>query len=450
VNSRRVVVVDDEPKMQRVLEILLKRKGHEVACAGSAEQALVQLQSWPADLVISDLRMPGMSGIDLLKTVRASGNDVPVIIMTAFGTVETAVEAMKLGACEYILRPFDVNALELSIDRILAMGTMRRQNDFLRGEVERGWGDFVGSSPQMQKVYECIRQVAPGKTTVLVSGDTGTGKELAARAIHRASPRSEALFVPINCAAIPSEIMESELFGYEKGAFTGANKLRIGKFELADGGTLFLDEITEMPMALQAKLLRVLQENVIERLGGNRLLPIDIRVVAATNRNPRQAVVDGKLREDLFYRINVFNIELPALREHKDDIVPLAINFLMRQRSSGLIAEQGLAVLRNYDWPGNVRELQNVIERAVVLSEGAPVDVCHLPQEMTAQAAARVQPEQPATAESLVLGPARDQLDKQYIRQALHLAGDNKAKAARLLDISERTLWYKIKRLGLE
>ncbi len=448
--AQRVMVVDDETKMQRVLEIMLKRMGHEVECAGTGEEALQALQSTPADLVISDLRMPGIGGIGLLKALREQGNEVPIIIMTAHGTIESAVEAMKLGACDYIVRPFDVDALELAINRILAAGQMRRQNDFLRHEVEKGWGEFIGHSAPMQQVYELIRQVAPSKTTVLITGETGTGKELVARAVHRASPRSDALFVPINCAAIPADILESELFGYEKGAFTGAVKTRIGKFEMAEGGTLFLDELTEMPMALQAKLLRVLQENVIERLGSNRSIPIDIRIIAATNRDPRQAVADGKLREDLYYRVNVFNISLPPLRERRDDIPTLVSSFLASHALSGNISPNALACLQRYDWPGNVRELQNVIERAAVLSHGSPIEPHHLPQEMQGQAKVAQAPADTMALVSLELGPAVDALETRMIAAALKQSGDNKSKAARLLDISERSLWYKLKKLNIE
>lgn len=448
--AQRVMVVDDETKMQRVLEIMLKRMGHEVECAGTAEEALQVLQGTPADLVISDLRMPGIGGIGLLKSLREQGNEVPIIIMTAHGTIESAVEAMKLGACDYIVRPFDVDALELAINRILAAGQMRRQNDFLRHEVEKGWGEFIGHSAPMQQVYELIRQVAPSKTTVLITGETGTGKELVARAVHRASPRSDALFVPINCAAIPADILESELFGYEKGAFTGAVKTRIGKFEMAEGGTLFLDELTEMPMALQAKLLRVLQENVIERLGSNRSIPIDIRIIAATNRDPRQAVADGKLREDLYYRVNVFNISLPPLRERRDDIPALVSSFLASHALIGNVSPNALACLQRYDWPGNVRELQNVIERAAVLSHGSPIEPHHLPQEMQGQAKVAQAPADTMALVSLELGPAVDALETRMIAAALKQSGDNKSKAARLLDISERSLWYKLKKLNIE
>lgn len=447
--SQRVLVVDDEVKMQRVLEIMLKRMGHEVSCASNGGEALQILKSSPVDMIISDLRMPGISGTELLKALRDQGNEVPVIIMTAYGTIESAVEAMKSGACDYIVRPFDVGALEMAIDRILAESRMRRQNDFLRHEVEKGWGEFVGNSTPMQKIYDLIRQVALGKTTVLITGETGTGKELVARAIHRASPRNEALFVPINCAAIPADILESELFGYEKGAFTGASKSRVGKFEMADGGTLFLDELTEMPIALQAKLLRVLQENVFERLGSNRSIPIDVRIVAATNCDPRQAIQKGRLREDLYYRVNVFNIDLPPLRERKEDIPALVAAFIENHVGIASISETALVYLQNYDWPGNVRELQNVIERASVLSKSGIINVEHLPREMTEINAVIAFTEAPPF-QTMELNKAVEQLESTMISEALKQTGGNKSKAARLLDISERSLWYKIKSYSLD
>jgi two-component system response regulator AtoC len=447
---QRILVVDDEPKMQRVLEIMLRKMGHEVVCANNGNDALRELQAGPVELIISDLRMPGMDGMEMLQTLRKQGVDIPVIIMTAFGTIESAVDAMKLGACEYIVRPFDVDALELTVDRILSLNRVRRENEFLRSEVDRGWGEFIGHSPAMQKVYELIRQVGPGKTTVLISGETGTGKELVARAIHRASPRPDALFVPINCAAIPADILESELFGYEKGAFTGAHRTRIGKFEMADRGTLFLDELTEMPMALQAKLLRVLQESVIERLGSSRSIPVDLRVVAATNNDPRRAIADGKLREDLYYRVNVFNIDLPPLRERKEDIALLANSFLAGHPGSGAISPAAMACLQGYDWPGNVRELQNVIERAAVLSQGAAIDVEYLPAEMTQRTSRPSPPGTLSVPPSLELNPALEHLEEGMIRAALLQTGDNKSRAARVLAISERSLWYKLKKYGLD
>ena len=447
---QRVLVADDEPKMRRVLEIMLRKMGHEVTCVENGMQALASAQSGPYDLIISDVRMPGVSGIQMLRALREQGNEVPVIIMTAYGSIESAVDAMKLGASEYIVRPFDVDALEITVTRLMALGQVRRENAFLRDEVDKGWGEFVGQSAPMQKVYELIRQVAPGKTTVLVTGETGTGKELVARAIHRASARPESLFVPINCAAIPADILESELFGYEKGAFTGANKTRVGKFEMADGGTLFLDEITEMPTSLQAKLLRVLQENVIERLGSNRQIPINLRVVAASNRDARQAVSEGRLREDLYYRLAVFTIDLPPLRDRRGDIELLAKRFLGEHPGANEFTPAALTCLQAYDWPGNVRELQNVVARAAVLSQGSPIEPEFLPPEMTQRSTVRSASAEIALPASPELVPALEALEESMIRAALEQTSNNKSKASRVLDISERSLWYKLKKYGLD
>jgi two-component system response regulator AtoC len=451
--GQQILIVDDEARMLRVLEIMLQKMGYEISCASNGMEALQSLQESPADLVVSDLRMPGMDGIELLNQLRAQGNNVPFIIMTAHGTIQSAVESMKLGACDYILRPFDMEALELSINRILATGQILRQNDFLRRELEKGWEGFIGDSPSMQKVYEQIRLVAPNKTTVLITGETGTGKELAARAIHRASPRRDKLFVPINCAAIPADMLESELFGYEKGAFTGAHKERIGKFELAHGGTIFLDELAEMPVTLQAKLLRVLQENVIERLGGNRIIPIDIRIIAATNRDPQAAITENRLREDLYYRVNVFSVELPPLRDRTEDI-PALVQHFMAEFSKGYsstpkITDGALSNLLQYAWPGNVRELRNVMERAMVLSDGKLLDVPHFP--LGTNAAKEILPSQDNLSfDSQSLNSAIETLEAKMIAAALHNSDGNKTRAARLLDISERSLWYKVKKYHLE
>ncbi|MHB1176034.1 MAG: sigma-54-dependent transcriptional regulator [Sulfuriferula sp.] len=452
-SGQQILIVDDEARMLRVLEIMLQKMGHDICCASNGMEALQSLQESPVDLVISDLRMPGMDGIELLNQLRAQGNNVPFIIMTAHGTIQSAVESMKLGACDYILRPFDIEALELTINRILATGQILLQNDFLRRELEKGWEGFIGESPSMQRVYEQIRLVAPNKTTALITGETGTGKELVARAIHRASPRRDKLFVPINCAAIPADMLESELFGYEKGAFTGAHKERIGKFELAHGGTIFLDELAEMPIALQAKLLRVLQENVIERLGSNRNIPIDIRIIAATNRDPLAAIAENKLREDLYYRVNVFSLELPPLRDRQEDIPALIQYFvaeLSKDRASiPKISAEALSSLQRYTWPGNVRELRNVIERAIVLSGGKQLDTPHFPLGTgTSQEQKPLQDNLPF--DSLSLNCAIEALEAKMIAAALHNTGGNKTKAARLLDISERSLWYKVKKYHLE
>ena len=451
--GKRILVVDDEPKMRRVLEIMLQKMGHEVVSAGNGVEALQCIEKGAVDLVITDLRMPEMDGIELLTELRAREILTPVIVITAYGTIESAVDAMKRGACDYILRPFDIDTLELAVGRVFTTEELARENSFLRQEVNKGWNDFVGGSSSMQKVYELIQQIAPTKSAVLITGETGTGKELAARAVHQASPRRDKLFVPINCAAIPAEILESELFGYEKGAFTGATRERIGKFELANEGTVFLDELTEMPVALQAKLLRVLQESSIERLGGNRVIPLNIRIVTATNRNPREAIRDGRLREDLFYRINVFSIELPPLRTRPEDIPVLVTHFIAkhwgRTETPPRLTARAEARLRAYAWPGNVRELENMIERALVLSGGKALDVEYFPLEPDMDR--EVAP--PAGTSSLPAGTMDEvveQLEVNMIVDALQRSQGNKAKAAALLDISERSLWYKLKKYHID
>ncbi|WP_374479952.1 sigma-54-dependent transcriptional regulator [Zoogloea sp.] len=447
-NPSYILVADDEPHMRRVLEIMLRQMGHTVFSAGDGLEALELARQHPLDLIITDMRMPHMDGITLLSRLREEGLAVPVIVITAHGTVESAVDAMKRGASDYLLRPFDLEALELAIERVLGSARMSRQNAFLREELNRGWEGFVGTSAPMQAVYQQIRQVAPSKATVMITGETGTGKELAARAIHAASPRAERLFVPINCAAIPAEMLESELFGHEKGAFTGAVKERVGKFELADGGTLFLDELTEMPMALQAKLLRVLQEGTLERLGSNRTISLDLRMIAATNRDPRQAIADGRLREDLFYRLNVFAIALPPLRERKEDIPGLVAHFAAKHGRSGgaPLAEPGLYEhLATYAWPGNVRELENMVERALVLAGGGTLRQAHFvfdtpPVALSSTGSATSDvPEGP-------MNEVVEALEKRMIEAALGRCDGNKTRAAAQLGISERTLWYKLKK----
>ncbi|BBL74095.1 sigma-54-dependent transcriptional regulator [Methylomagnum ishizawai] len=455
-NHSRVLVVDDEANARRMLEILLARLGCQVLTAADGQEALDILHGGAVHLVVTDLNMPRMDGLGLLAALRQEGNPVPVILVTAYGTVETAVAAMKQGAFDYLIRPLDLDQVELVVRRALDRQRIVRENLFLRGQMDRGWEEFVGQGAAMRQVYELIRQVAPTKANVLVTGETGTGKELAARAIHRHSGR-EGLFVPINCAAIPAEILESELFGYAKGAFTGANKDRVGKFELADGGTLFLDEITEMSPALQAKLLRVLQESTIDRLGCNRPISVDIRIVAATNRDPRESVREGRLREDLFYRLNVFGIQLPPLRERREDIPALAAHFLEKYGTQlgcggGRLDPAAERSLLAYPWPGNVRELENMMERAAVLCRGGTVEPRHLPLEIAgtvvpsvaAPVAASAGPE----AEDLDLEQRVEALERRLLTRALAESGDNKAKAARLLKISERTLWYKLKKYG--
>ncbi len=456
--QKYVLVADDEPKMRRVLEIALQKMGHQVAVAGNGREAADIVAAGGIDLVITDLRMPEMNGIELLAHLRKFDWDMPVIVITAHGTIETAVEAMKHGASDYLLRPFDLETLELAIDRVLKGAAVSRTNQFLRQELDRGWGDLVGTSGPMGAVYELIRKVGPTKAPVMIVGETGTGKELVARAVHNASPRADRLFVPVNCAAIPAEMLESELFGFEKGAFTGAVKDRIGKFELANEGTLFLDELTEMPIALQAKLLRVLQDNTVERLGSNRRIPLDIRIVAATNRNPREAIAQGKLREDLYYRVNVFSIDLPPLRDRKDDIAGLVAHFidkrgLRRVGGAAALDPAVLARLQGYHWPGNVRELENVIERALILSGGVAPKLEHFRLEAEPAAAVTSAAGAPPGADTVPPGPLNEiveALETRVITAALKQVDGSKPRAAALLQISERTLWYKLKKYRIQ
>jgi len=452
--AHRILVVDDEVKMRRLLEMTLKNMGQEVVQAADGAEALARFEESPFDLVLTDLNMPRLDGLQLLRNLRERGEEVPVIVLTAFGTIETAVEAMKLGASDYILRPFEMDTVELAVTRALAMGAMQRENRFLRDEVARGWDEFIGAGAKMRQLYELIQQVAPARSSVLVVGETGTGKELVARAIHRASGRS-GLFVPINCAAIPADLLESELFGHQKGAFTGAVRDRMGKFELAGGGTIFLDEVTEMPLALQAKLLRVVQEGMVERLGAQRAVKIDLRIVAATNRDPQHAVTAGALRQDLFFRLNVVRVDVPPLRERREDIQLLAEHFLQKYsaelgRPTPHLTAAALQSLFSYRWPGNVRELENLMERAAVLCRGKNIEAQQLPLDIaqTGVAPSPVPAGSP-DAESLLLKTHVEAVERQLIQTALERSADNKSAASRLLGVSERALWYKIKKYGL-
>jgi two-component system response regulator AtoC len=449
----RVLIVDDERKMRRVLQILLEQIGLESVAAENGEEALERFAAESIDLVLTDLKMPGIDGIELLKRIREQEADVPVIVLTAHGTVQTAVEAMKHGAFDYVLKPFDLEAIELVIRKALEMRQYRTENRYLREQLAAAptFENLVGSSPAMQAVYDVIRQVAPAKSAVLITGETGTGKELVARAIHNLSPRQDKLFVPLNCAAIPAELLESELFGHTRGAFTGAQADRTGKFELANDGTLFLDEIGDMAYALQAKLLRVLQEGVIERIGSNKHITVDVRVVSSTNRELAALMREGKFREDLYYRLNVFHIHLPPLRERREDVAHLVAFFLDKfARELGkpplALTADALQALGQHEWPGNVRELQNLMERAAVLCGSQEIDASFfrvlLPQRRAETAAE-------SAGENLELEPALEELERKMILRALAAAVNNKSQAARLLGISERTLWYKLKRYGL-
>ena len=445
---KRVIIVDDDRRTRRMLQILVEKLGLESSAVEGVEDALSALREESAALVLTDLKMPGADGIELMRRLRSLDEHVPVIVLTAYGTVEAAVEAMKLGAIDFIAKPFDVDALELLIKRSLEMSRFRAENRYLREEADRSppFEDILGDSSPMREVFDLIQRVGPTRSAVLVTGETGTGKELVARAIHRRSPRKGKLFVPLNCAAIPSELLESELFGHVRGAFTGAQADREGKFRAADGGTLFLDEIGDMDQRLQAKLLRALQEGIIEPVGGNRRVRVDVRIVSSTNRDLAAAIRDGGFREDLFYRLNVFRIHLPPLRDRKDDVPALAASFLQDfgkdlGKGSLALSDGAATALKSYGWPGNVRELRNLMERAAVLAAGTGVG-----EEMVAT----LLPEAgEAPSESLDLAAAVADAERKTILRALAATGDNKAEAASLLGIGERTLWTKLKKHGL-
>jgi DNA-binding NtrC family response regulator len=446
---KRVLIVDDDRRTRRVLQILLERLGLESSAHEAAEPALRALEEESAALVLTDLRMPGTDGIEFMRRLRRLDERVPVIVLTAYGTVESAVEAMKLGAVDFIAKPFDVDALELLIRRSLEMSRFRAENLYLREQVDGTprFEEILGDSPPMREVFDLIRKVAPTRSAVLVTGETGTGKELVARAIHRLSPRREQLFVPLNCAAIPSELLESELFGHVKGAFSGAQSDREGKFGAADGGTLFLDEIGDMQATLQAKLLRALQEGVIEPVGSNRRVRVDVRIVSSTHRDLEAAIREGRFREDLFYRLDVLRIELPPLRARAEDVPALAAAFLRdfgRELGKGALAldPRATAVLKGYAWPGNVRELRNLMERAAVLAGDGEVGE-ELVRTLLPAAAAE------ARSEGFELESAVADAERRAILRALAAAGDRKPEAAALLGIGERTLWSKLKKHDL-
>ena len=448
---KRLLVVDDDARMRRVLQILAHKIGLESTAAASADEALASFRAEQSDLVVTDLKMPDRSGIDLLRDLREIDAEVPVIVLTAHGTVPTAVEAMKLGAVDYLQKPFDVDALEMVIRRALDLSRFRLENRFLRAETRGSgpFGELVGSSPAIVSVFELVRQVAPTRSAVLVTGETGTGKELIARAIHELSPRKEKLFVPLNCTAIPVDLLESELFGHVRGAFSGAHADRVGKFQAADEGTLFLDEIGDMDVRLQAKLLRVLQEGIIEPLGTNRRIPVDVRIVSSTNRDLEAAMREGRFREDLYFRLNVFQLKLPPLRERTADVALLAETFLAGfARDLGKpalrLAPEAVPMLQAYAWPGNVRELRNVMERAAVLSRGEVVGPSLIGSLVRTDAELRR-----ADRDDLNLERALAQLERRMILDALAATDDDKPAAAMLLGIGDRTLWTKLKKHGL-
>jgi len=450
----RILVVDDEEQMRDLLVKVLEKSGYQASVSAEGGQALALLEREPVDLVVTDVRMPGMGGMEALRAVKELNPDIVVIIMTAFGSIDQAVQAVKEGAYDYISKPFKIEEMLLTIDKALEERRLRHEVTALRQELHTRYHfeNLIGKSRAMQEVFKLIEQVAASRSTVMVYGKSGTGKELVAKAVHYNSQRTTKPFVAVNCAAIPAELLESELFGHEKGAFTGAIATKVGKFELATGGTLFLDEVGSMRLDLQAKILRALQEREIERVGGTRTIKIDVRVLAATNRDLKRAVEEGAFREDLYYRLNVVPITLPPLRQRRDDI-PLLVEYFIAKynrefnRSVKGFSAGATAALYQYDWPGNVRELENVIERAVALAQSETVSLRELPLDISVLGRDMMEDIQRA---GLSLREARGRFEKQYILSVMEKVQWNQTEAARLLGLHRNTLLWKLQRLGIE
>ncbi len=448
-----ILVVEDGHSQREILRDFLRDEGHDVSEAENGEKALKQLREDYFDLLLIDYKMPGMDGMELLKGVKRINPEVDVIMMTAYGTVETAVQAMKAGAVDYVTKPIELDELLILIDRLSERRTLLKENEILRDELGRKGvtaDDIIFRSPAMNEVINLTGRVATSKATVLIQGESGTGKELIARLIHALSPRSENPMTVVNCAALPETLLESELFGHEKGAFTGAAQRRIGRFEEATGGSLFLDEIGELPQSVQVKLLRFLQEREFQRLGGNRTLHSDVRIISATNRDLKVKIGEGAFREDLFYRLNVVAITIPPLRERKEDLSPLIDHFLRRfstQNEKGIegVLPEAKDLLLKYDYPGNVRELENIIERAVVIARESHISTRDLPFYAERLSSDR--------EEKIRLGTLKDSvaaLERKMILEAMEKTKNHQTKAADLLGISERMLRYKLKKYALK
>jgi two-component system, NtrC family, response regulator len=445
-----IILIDDDPSLRRVIEYSLAESGYSVLPAASGEEGLALFQKGPCDAVITDITMPGMSGLEVLVKVRQADSNVPVIVITAYGTIESAVSAMKQGAFDYITKPFNRDELRMTLERALKMRRLEKENVRLRAEVidRYRFDAIVGNSEKLREVIALAGRVAPSDATVLVTGESGTGKELLARGIHYSSGRSEGPFVAVNCAAIPENLIESELFGHVKGAFTGAVRDREGKFELADGGTLFLDEIGDLRIDLQAKILRALQERTVDRVGGVKQIDLDVRVIAATNKDLEREVREGNFREDLYYRLSVVTLQMPPLRDRKDDILVLAEHFLRKFSPSRTVrlSPDALALLTAYGWPGNVRELENVMERASILKRGDTITREDLPEKLSRKAMGASEVLLNLPEEGLSL----EELEKDLIIKALEKHKGNQTRAAEYLRITRPTLIYRMEKYGLK
>tara|TARA_B110001454_G_scaffold219199_1_gene251724 strand:- start:26584 stop:27990 length:1407 start_codon:yes stop_codon:yes gene_type:complete len=454
----KILVVDDEESIREFLEIMLRKEGYEITLAEDGQKAKELLQKKSFDMIISDLQMPNMTGIELLKYVRQDFPEIIFMMITAFGTTETAVEAMKMGAYDYLTKPFKIDEVRINISNALRSKNLEFENRSLKKELgkEFSFQNIIGNSPAMHHVFDLIKRVSQAPTNILVTGESGTGKEVIAKAIHYNGPLKDRPFVTINCGAIPENLMESEMFGHKKGSFTGAIADKLGLFEVADGGTLFLDEVGELPLSIQVKLLRSLQERVIRRVGATEDIKVDVRIIAATNRHLEEMVQKGTFRQDLYYRLNVIHIKTPSLRERKEDIPILAHHFLKKyndklNKNISSISTEAMENLKKYDYPGNVRELENMIERTVALEGGATVLPESLPPLVNTSSGRKLASsnEIEVTDDGVDLDKIIGQIEKELIIKAIHQANGIKKRAAKLLNITFRSMRYRIEKYNL-
>jgi len=454
----RILVVDDEESIREFLEIMLKKEGYEVTLAEDGQKAKDLLTKKSFDMIISDLQMPHVTGIELLKHVKDSYPDTVFMLITAFGTTETAVEAMKMGAYDYLTKPFKIDEVRMNIQNALRSKNLEVENRVLKKELvkEYSFQNMVGNSAAMHSIYDMVKRVSQTPTNVLITGESGTGKEVVAKAIHYNGPLKDRPFVTVNCGAIPENLMESEMFGHKKGSFTGAVADKVGLFEVADSGTLFLDEVGELPLTIQVKLLRAIQERVIRRVGATDDMKVDVRIIAATNRNLEEMVAKGGFRQDLFYRLNVINIKTPSLRERRDDVPLLANHFLRKynerlNKNIGAISTEAMEILKKYDYPGNVRELENMIERTVALEGGATILPESLPPMVNTPSGRKMASSNEIEIgdEGVDLDKVMGQIEKELLVKAIHAANGVKKRAAKLLHISFRSMRYRIEKYNL-
>ena len=448
--SVKVLVVEDDTKMRKAIATIMKKQGYKVTAAAEGESGLKQAQQDNYDLAIVDLKLPGIDGLEVLRNLKAKDKTISVIMITAYATVDSAIEAMKEGAEDYIPKPFNLEEIRIVVEKVLDKHELLLKNRYLQGQLRDKYEfeNIIGESPKIGEVLETIVKIAASKTTILIYGETGTGKELVARAIHFNSPRAENVFLPVNCAALSENLLESELFGHVKGAFTGAVSDKRGLFEVANKGSIFLDEVGDISLGLQQKLLRVLEEGEIQPVGSTSRIKVDVRVIAATNRKLEEMVKEGQFREDLFYRLSVVPVDLPPLRERREDIKPLTLSFLAvfckeNHKEIISVSPEAMDVLTKYQWPGNVRELKNIVERAVLLETSDTLTTDYLPGHLMAS-------DESGIAENDEDLRTLEEVSKLYIREVLEKAGGNKTRAAEILGINRTSLWRMIRRLNLE